>query len=86
MGEIIILKVDDIDGSVYGKILSVLPKKIKADTLQQSVLMYGEMKIHLETKEVFLGARKVELSPYEFRLLSYLARHPGKVYSKKSDI
>lgn len=33
MGEIIILKVDDIDGSVYGKILSVLPKKIKADTL-----------------------------------------------------
>lgn len=44
--------------------------------------MYGEMKIHLETKEVFLGARKVELSPYEFRLLSYLARHPGKVYSK----
>ena len=24
----------------------------------------------------------MELSPYEFRLLSYLARHPGKVFSK----
>lgn len=82
MGEIIILRIEDADDFVYEKILSVLPKKIKADTLEQSVLTYEEMKIHLESKEVFLGARKVRLSLYEFRLISYLARHPGKVFSK----
>ena len=82
MGEIIILKVDDADGAVYEKILSVLPKKIKADTLKQSVLTYGEMKIDLNMKIVSFGAQKVELSPNEFSLLSYFARHPGKVFSK----
>lgn len=83
MGEIIILQIDDADNSVYEKILSVLPKKIKADTLVQSVLTCGEMNIDLETKAIFLGEQKVALSCHEYSLLSYLARHPEKVFSKK---
>ena len=82
MGEIIILKVDDADDSVYEKILSVLPKKIKAQMSNSNILTHGKLKIDLDMKEVFIGTHKTVLSPYEFRLLSYLARHPGKVFSK----
>ena len=82
MGEIIILKVDDEDGSVYDKILSVLPKKVKTVTMNPNIVTYGKIKIDANNKNVFLGKQKVKLSSHEFKLLSYLARHPGKVFSK----
>ena len=82
MGEIIILKVDDADDSVYEKILSVLPKKVNTVTLNPNIVTCGKVKIDVNNKNVFLGKQKVKLSSHEFKLLSYLARHPRKVFSK----
>ena len=45
MGEIIILRIEDVDDFVYEKILSVLPKKIEVETLNKSLLTFGEINI-----------------------------------------
>ena len=52
MGEIIILRIEDADDFVFEKILSVLPKKIEVETLNQSLLTCGEMNIDLNMKMV----------------------------------
>ncbi len=41
------------------------------------------LKIDERSYEVFVNGRKVDLSPTEFRLLRFLARNPGRVYSRE---
>lgn len=82
MREIIIIKVEDADDSIFERILSVLPKKIKIESVTPNILTGGKIKIDLDAKDVFIEKQRIELSIHEIRLLSYLASHPGKVYSK----
>jgi two-component system, OmpR family, KDP operon response regulator KdpE len=44
----------------------------------------GEFHIDLQTRIVSVGAREVHLTPKEFDLLVYMARHPGKVISRRA--
>lgn len=41
------------------------------------------LRIDERSYEVFVDGRKVDLSPTEFRLLRFLARNPGRVYSRE---
>ena len=82
MEQIIILKIKDSDDFIYEKILSVLPKKIMAVTMESDVLIRGKIKIDLNKKDIFLDEKKVGLSNHEFNLLLYLVRYHGKVFSK----
>jgi len=41
--------------------------------------VFGELTIDLEARAVRLGDRDVHLTPTEFKLLAFLARHAGKV-------
>lgn len=43
------------------------------------VLQFGSVTIDLERREVTRAGLEVRLTPIEFRLLSYLARHPGRI-------
>jgi two-component system OmpR family response regulator len=45
-------------------------------------LTAGELSIHLLTREVMRGGRKIELKPLEFSLLEYLMRNKGRIVSK----
>lgn len=47
-------------------------------------LSVGAFRISDETHEAFYGDEALELSPTEFRLLSYLLEHAGKVVSKQT--
>ncbi|MGE5591931.1 MAG: response regulator [Bacillota bacterium] len=47
------------------------------------VLESGPLRIDLERHEVAVEGRPVDLTPTEFRLLSQLAQHPGRVYSRE---
>jgi two-component system KDP operon response regulator KdpE len=44
----------------------------------------GEFHIDLQTRIVSVGAREVHLTPKEFDLLVYMARHPGKAISRRA--
>jgi two-component system KDP operon response regulator KdpE len=44
----------------------------------------GEFHIDLQTRIVSVGGKEVHLTPKEFDLLVYMARHPGKVISRRA--
>lgn len=46
-------------------------------------LSYGPLEIDLGSREVRLEGRFIDLTPIEFDLLAYLARHPGKVFTRR---
>ncbi len=46
-------------------------------------LTYGPLEIDLTSREVRLHDKPVDLTPIEFDLLAYLARHPGKVFTRR---
>jgi DNA-binding response OmpR family regulator len=46
-------------------------------------LSFGPLEIDLGSREVRLEGKLVELTPIEFDLLAYLARHPGKVFTRR---
>ena len=50
-----------------------LPQRIEA----------GAFRIDLDNHTVLVGGREVRLTPKEFELLAYLARHPGKVMTHR---
>ena len=47
-----------------------------------ALLRRGELAIDLERREVTCGDKPVELTATEFRLLHFLASHPGRVFSR----
>ena len=48
-----------------------------------TTLHHGELTINMEKRKVTIGNKRIELSPKEFELLSLLASHPGKSYSRQ---
>lgn len=51
-------------------------------TPQRNSLLHGEIHIDPSAHAVSVAGRHVELSALEFRLLHYLAAHPGMVFSR----
>jgi phosphate regulon transcriptional regulator PhoB len=49
---------------------------------KDEIFEFKELRIDFRSYEVFLGNRKLELSPTEFKLLKFLSHHPGRVYSR----
>ncbi len=49
---------------------------------EPTILSTGDVTLHIATREVFRGAKKIDLQPLEFSLLEYLLRNSGKVISK----
>jgi len=51
--------------------------------LADSRLVCGPVKIDTSSKQVFLSEEPITITAYEYRLLSYLMMHTGKVLSKR---
>ena len=47
------------------------------------MLVCGRVKIDLESKMVYIDDEKVVFSKKEFEVISLLASHPGKIYSRE---
>lgn len=54
------------------------PARGKADVFE-----YGGLRIDFESHEVTVDGKTVSLSPTEFRLLGFLSRNTGRVYSRE---
>ena len=50
---------------------------------QASLIEIGDFRIDLAAHKVTVRGREVHLTPKEFDLLVYLARHPGKVVTHR---
>ena len=51
--------------------------------LADNVLVCGPVKLDTSSQQVFMNAAQVTVTAYEYRLLSYLMLHTGKVISKR---
>jgi two-component system OmpR family response regulator len=49
---------------------------------EEKVLVYGDLSLDLEKREVFRQGKKISLQVKEFSLLDYFMRNPGKVITK----
>jgi DNA-binding response OmpR family regulator len=45
------------------------------------IFSYGDLSVDLDSHQVTLAGRRVELSPTEFRLLAFFVQNPGRVIS-----
>jgi len=50
---------------------------------QQRILTFKGIRIDLNTYEVTVDGKKIELTSREIKLLSFLIRHPGRVYTRE---
>ena len=51
--------------------------------LVTTVLKAGDLELDRTSHRVRRGGREIHLGPTEYRLLEYLMRHPGRVYSRE---
>lgn len=58
------------------------PPPAPTDFTREETFSRGGLFVSFTTHRVTVDGRPVELSPTEFRLLKFLTRHPGRVYSR----
>lgn len=51
--------------------------------INQSVLLYPGLEIYLDHRRVFKEGQEVHLSRYEYGVLSFMAQHPGQLFTKE---
>jgi DNA-binding response OmpR family regulator len=47
------------------------------------IMWVGDMRINLQTRTVGRGTERLDLTPHEFDLLAFLARHPLQVFTRE---
>ena len=52
-------------------------------TPPENIYTTGDIEINMKWHEIKVRGKRVELTPKEFKLLSYMAAHPGEVFSKE---
>lgn len=57
--------------------------RIAEEVIEGSEMLAGELKINIEKRQVTLRGKQIFLTAREFDILSYLARHPGQVFSHR---
>ena len=71
-------------GVLKSRIRSLLRRSNEAATKQESeVLRHGPLEIDVTRHRVTLDGKEVELTSTEFDLLAYLARAPGRAFSRQ---
>lgn len=68
---------------VIARVRAVLRRTASSEPQLPDMLECGRLKIDLEGKMVYIDGEKVVLSKKEFEVLSLLASHPGKIYSRE---
>ena len=53
------------------------------DESKGSILRTGGLELNLDTKEAYIDGENVKLTPIEFRIIEFLMRNQGKVFSIK---
>lgn len=67
---------------LLARIRAVLRRQGRDEPEGSAELVRGDLRIHSGRHEVFIGTESVDLTKTEFRVLSYLARRPGWVFTR----
>ena len=86
MEEVIVIRAQDPDGSVFKAVMDALTGK-KAEVVDvaapaTSVLRIGELELLHKHRRVLMAGREVELNHGEYAMLYCMASSPGQVFSK----
>ena len=86
MEEVIVIRAQDPDGSVFQAVMDALKGKraevVDVSNLSASVLHIGDLEIHHEQRRVLMAGREVELNHGEYAMLYCMASSPGQLFSK----
>lgn len=66
---------------LVARIRAVL-RRFEGEGAEVERIIIGGLEIDLKTREVKVDGNEIELTPTEFDLLAYLARHPGQVFTR----
>ena len=66
---------------LVARIRAVL-RRFEGEGAEVERIVVGGIEIDLKTRELKVDGNEIELTPTEFDLLSYLARHPGQVFTR----
>ena len=85
MGKFLILSVTDHEEHILNKIMETIANELKlnhiAPPLPCNILSFKNLEIRLKEQTVSCRGQLVTLTHHEFAVLTYLARHPGWVFS-----
>jgi len=57
-------------------------RRYEGDGMEAERIISGDVEIDLKTRELQVRGKSIELTPTEFDLFVYLARHPGQVFTR----
>jgi len=57
-------------------------RRYDGEGMESEKIVHGSLEIDPKTRELTVDGQAVELTPTEFDLLAYLARHPGQVFTR----
>lgn len=68
---------------LIARVRALARRAVTADRAQKDTLIiYGDLRIDLETQRVHRGGRRIDLTAKEFKTLCLMARSPGQIFSK----
>lgn len=79
----IIIRTINGDTPPTEKIVAELTASGNKIEVEQNVLSYPGLEIHLEHRRVFKNGQEIHLSRYEYGVLSFMAQHPGQLFTKE---
>ena len=86
MEEVIVIRAQDPDGSVFQAVMDALKGKraevVDVSNLSASVLRIGDLEIYCNQHRAFMAGREVVLNHGEYAMLYCMASSPGQVFSK----
>lgn len=71
-------------GELRARVRALLRRKIRVGEQGQATLTFGTVCVDLSSRLVTRAGEPVHLTPLEYRLLTTLAAHPGKVLTQRS--
>ena len=68
---------------VIARVKAVMRRFTPVEEVKSGMLQYGDIKIDIESKMVYIAGETVMFSKKEFEVFSLLASNPGKIYSRE---
>ena len=85
MGKFLILSVADHEEHILNKIIEAIANEPELDHIalppSNASLSFPDLEIRLKEQTVYCNSTLIALTYHEFAVLTYLARHPGWVFS-----
>jgi two-component system KDP operon response regulator KdpE len=70
-------------GELLARVRAMLRRRVKSAGVDAQVVRFGDVRVDLVNRVVERDVHEVHLTPIEFRLLSVLLMHPGKVLTHR---